>query len=391
MLKRVMVVAAVVILMGVLVYANLAAEKNELIYLKQILPQTHFEKTSDSPPIFKAVQSDGKSHFFVVFGEANGYGGPMKVATVINQLGEIQQVVVMENRETPSFLNKVLKAKFLDQFKGIEAAAPIELDADLDSVTGATVSSRAIADAVRQGSYGVAVNQLGLSVRESSEAWKFGLAEAVGIMLYLAVLILAMVWKKPQARLAILLVSVVVLGFWLKIQISLSSVSGLLMGYWPDIPTNIVWYVIVIGGIGMAVFSGRNLYCSWLCPFGGVQELTNRLKGESQRRRVTAPILKLLPKVLLWFGLLLIFLFRNPAIGSYEPFGTLFGLSGTILNWLLLLVIIVGSIFIYRFWCDCLCPVGAFLDICAKIRRMLGKPFRHLSKKVLPNQAQVKQ
>lgn len=391
MLKRVMVVVAVVMLMGVLVYANLAAEKNELIYLKQILPQTNFEKTSDSPPIFKAVQREGNNYFFVVFGEANGYGGPMKMATVIDQLGEIQQVVVVENRETPSFLNKVLKANYLDQFKGREANASLELGADIDSVTGATVSSRAIADAVRQGSYEAAVKQLGLNVPQRTESWQFGLAEALAVLLYLAVLMLGLVWKKPQTRLLISLASVVVLGFWLKIQISLSSVSGLFLGYWPAVPTNIVWYVIVIGGLGMVVFSGRNLYCYWLCPFGGVQELTSMLKSEPQRRRVANPILKLLPKILLWFGLLLIFFFRNPALGSYEPFGTLFGLSGTILNWLLLLVVIVASIFIYRFWCDCLCPVGAFLEICLNIRRRLGKAFRHLAKPASPDQTPVKQ
>ncbi|AFV02168.1 MULTISPECIES: FMN-binding protein [unclassified Dehalobacter] len=385
MLKRIMIVVAVAILIGALAYSNMAAEKDELLYMKQILPQTNFEKISNNPPTFKTDQSNGKEHYYVVFGEANGYGGPMKVAAVIDPLGEIQQVVVVESRETPSFLNKVLKAKFLDQFKNIKANDPIELGADIDYVTGATVSSRAIANAVRQGSHEVAVNQLGLSISEKPESWKFGLAEASAIILLLAVWVLSLVWKKSKMRYITLLAAVIIFGFWLKIQISLSSISALLMGYWPSIHSNMIWYVIVLGGLGIALFSGRNLYCYWLCPFGGVQELTSMVRGRSKCRRVSNQLLKLLPKILLWSGLLLTFLYRNPAIGSYEPFGTLFGLTGTFLNWLLLLVIMTGSIFIYRFWCDCFCPVGAFLDICAKIRRRLGK-LVHLPEKVTQHQ-----
>ncbi|NBJ14631.1 MAG: 4Fe-4S binding protein [Dehalobacter sp. 4CP] len=389
MLKRIMIVVAVAMLIGALAYSNMAAEKDELLYMKQILPQTNFEKISNDPPTFKTDQSNGKEHDYVVFGEANGYGGPMKVAAIIDPQGEIQQVVVVENRESPSFLNKVLKAKLLDQFKNIKANDPIELGADIDSVTGATVSARAIANAVRQGSHEVAVNQLGLSISEKPESWKFGLAEASAIILFLAVLVLSLVWKKSKVRYITLLFAVIIFGFWLKIQISLSSISALLMGYWPPIHSNMIWYVIVLGGLGIALFSGRNLYCYWLCPFGGVQELTSMVRGRSKCRRVSNQLLKLLAKILLWSGLLLTFLYRNPAIGSYEPFGTLFGLTGTVLNWLLLLMIMTVSIFIYRFWCDCFCPVGAFLDICAKIRRKLGK-LMHSPEKVTQHQMPIK-
>lgn len=75
--------------------------------------------------------------------------------------------------------------------------------------------------------------------------------------------------------------------------------------------------------------------------------------------------------ILLWAALLVVFVTRNPNLSAYEPFGTIFGFTGTGANWLLLFIVLIASMFSSRFWCKYFCPVGAFLDICARLNRQV--------------------
>ena len=75
----------------------------------------------------------------------------------------------------------------------------------------------------------------------------------------------------------------------------------------------------------------------------------------------------------LFVALFIGFLFLNPSCGSYEPFGTVFGLNGEDFNWYLLFVALVASFFVHRFWCHVFCPAGALLDFVASKRRDAGK------------------
>jgi polyferredoxin len=140
----------------------------------------------------------------------------------------------------------------------------------------------------------------------------------------------------------------------------------------------------------MALFSGRNIYCAWLCPFLGVQELANRVSGVRCSANGAENKLRSTRNFLLWFGLLLVFTYRNPALGNYEPFGTIFGFTGTGLTWLILAAVMVAAIFRFRFWCNYFCPVGAALDICAKINRNIKKLVnRSLSKDIKEDTAEL--
>lgn len=83
---------------------------------------------------------------YVITAQARGYGGQVPAAVSFSPDGTIQKVVMMSNDETPGLGQKVTDEDFSGQFAG-RAAESIALS-DIDSVSGATISSRAALAAV---------------------------------------------------------------------------------------------------------------------------------------------------------------------------------------------------------------------------------------------------
>ena len=62
--------------------------------------------------------------------------------------GSVQSIEIMEYRET--YGDQIRQPKWLAQFVGKTSAAPLELDRDIKNISGATLSSRHIADGMRR-------------------------------------------------------------------------------------------------------------------------------------------------------------------------------------------------------------------------------------------------
>lgn len=148
---------------------------------------------------------------------------------------------------------------------------------------------------------------------------------------------------------------------------------------------NISFYVVGIL-LTLGVLFGR-LICGFLCPFGFFQELLHKI-----------PTVKFhLPKIFTYikYAVLVVFVLILPAfVTDYMgmgkpafceficPAGTLEGgipllsthpeLRGTIgsifgLKMTVLVLILIGTVFIYRFFCKTLCPLGAIYGLMNKV------------------------
>ena len=85
----------------------------------------------------------------VITSTAKGYGGTMTVMVSFTPEGQIKQVKVTEAQETQGIGSKVSdSADYWASYAGKDAAAPLVLDQDVDRMTGATISSRALNSAV---------------------------------------------------------------------------------------------------------------------------------------------------------------------------------------------------------------------------------------------------
>ena len=84
----------------------------------------------------------------VITATAKGYGGTMTVMVGFTTDGTIRQIKVTENAETKGIGSKVAgDPAFWTRFEGLEAKE-LTLGADVDGLSGATVSSKALTAAV---------------------------------------------------------------------------------------------------------------------------------------------------------------------------------------------------------------------------------------------------
>ena len=172
------------------------------------------------------------------------------------------------------------------------------------------------------------------------------------------------------------------LGWYANAQLSVVNVvtftSALLTGFnWEFFLTSplifILWAAIAAG----LLFWGRGPFCGWLCPFGALQELLNNLAQWLKVPQVKVawglherlwPI-----KYILFLGLFGSSLYSvalAETLAEVEPFKTAIVLK-FVRDWpfvIYALTLLAAGLFIERFFCRYLCPLGAALAIPGKIR-----------------------
>ena len=74
--------------------------------------------------------------------DINGFNGPIPLQIALDKDGKIIEVRVLDNNETPKFLQRVVDAGFLDSWNGMTVEEA--LNKEVDAVSGATFSSNGI-------------------------------------------------------------------------------------------------------------------------------------------------------------------------------------------------------------------------------------------------------
>ena len=179
-----------------------------------------------------------------------------------------------------------------------------------------------------------------------------------------------------------LLFTLVWLGWYANAQLSvvnvLTFVNSLVTGFnWEfflSAPLIFILWAAVAAGL---LFWGRGPFCGWLCPFGALQELTNNLAQWLKIPQVKLPFglhERLWPiKYMIFLGLFGLSLYSVALAETYaevEPFKTAIILKFA-RGWpfvVFALALLGAGLFIERFYCRYLCPLGAALAIPGRIR-----------------------
>ncbi|MBN2046193.1 MAG: 4Fe-4S binding protein [Anaerolineales bacterium] len=344
--------------------------------LQEAFPEADRFEAKSNGSVYQAILNDADEVVgYVAIATANGYGGPMKVAVAVDLDGNITGMAIIQHRETPSWYRKVSENGFIQSFFGKSYQDPFQLGEDVDGVSSATYTSQAIAESALEGSRRIAANQLGLDIPPTPKPKiKFGIPEIALIALFgVGYFGHQRKYKyKKQLRWASLLVGMIVLGFMYNKPLTLSMVNQVLLSYWPQWQSNIYWYLMIGGIIFVFTVDNKNPYCQWFCPFGAAQECIGLIGGA----KVYSPgqyrnFFTWLRRGVVWFAILVAMLFRSPGLTSYEIFGTLFALVGSNLQFSLLGIVLIASLFIKRPWCAYLCPIGPLDEFIRMVRKWI--------------------
>ncbi|MEN8242391.1 MAG: FMN-binding protein [Chloroflexota bacterium] len=366
---------AVIILIAAAVIGVLRAEADLMPAIIGSIPEAdHVEEINSE--LYRAWGDAAENQLlgFVALGKGNGYGGPMVIAVAVSPQGEILGASVASHKETPSWMSRVMDNNLISTLLGKQYTDPFELDNDVDGITGATYTSRAIAQAVMAGSHLTAAN-VGLELPEQSKPKiSFGGQEIVLVGLFLVGYFghKSSFKYKKQARWGTMIIGMVFLGFVYNSPLTLAYINKFLMGFWPQWQSNLYWYIL-IGGILFAFsVDNKNPYCEWFCPFGAAQECMGVIGGAKVRSSGKYRyFLKWLQRGLAWMAILIALLYRNPGMTSFEIFGTLFELIGSNFQFLLLGLVLIASLFIRRPWCTYLCPLHPVEEFIRMVRKWI--------------------
>lgn len=372
-LERLLAFAALVIIVIAYFIGLSRAEADLEPFVKQTFPSAgYFEQTQGG--IFRAWDNPNKESLlgYVSIGTADGYGGQLKLAVAVSLEGTVLEFIVVEHKETVSFFQRVLRSRLLESLKSKDYSDSFLLGLDIDGVTGATYSSRALAEAVKNASRLVATKALNFpAIEEPSPRVRFGLAEAVllGLFLFGFMARKKSFKSKKAARWVSMIIGIGFLGFFLNKPFTLVLINKILLGFWPKWQLELFWYILLGGIVLITLIDNRNPYCEWFCPFGATQECIGVIGGAKVRvqDRIHSG-LRWLQRFIALTAIVLAMIYRNPSVSSYEVFGAFFRLIGTNLLFILLAVVLVAALFFRRPWCSYLCPLRPVTDFIRLVR-----------------------
>jgi len=338
-------------------------------------PGRNIEKVNDDPVAFRLKGRDKEQSQYLVVEEGQGYGGPFVVGVRFAEDALVQEVMLLEHKETPAFIRKTTEAGFGPQFIGKKVSDNFIVGIDVDAVSGATVSTMAGTQAIREAAHAAALQYLKLEPTWKSVPWQLGIGEILIFVIFILAFMPRIYRDKPW-KYVYMAATIGVVGFYLNASLSIGSFSGLLMGYIPGIRDHVIWWTLTVGTAAAVLILGKNVYCYRICPFQGVQFLLSRISGS--RLSLPPALMKrsgLIANILLWLALMIIFVKGHPALGAYEPFAMMFSLEGVGIQWFILPFSLLGAFFILNYWCRFFCPVGNCLNTAIRLRRKAVKRF----------------
>ena len=190
------------------------------------------------------------------------------------------------------------------------------------------------------------------------------------ILLVLVFASLAFITKAPALRWISLSLTLVILGF---VDGGFLSVSHITSAIWvgPSVFLNdLPLLIMVLFTLVTTLIWGR-VFCGFLCPFGALQDFLDRVIPERYKRTLSLQFHRLGLKVkYLILGVIVIPALAGSHVSFYEyfePFGTVFFRSSSILLWVIAGAFILASVIVPRFYCRYACPLGAALAIASII------------------------
>ena len=185
-----------------------------------------------------------------------------------------------------------------------------------------------------------------------------------------------------RLRFAFLTFTLLWIGWYAEAQLSIVNI----LAFFNSLRTDFRWdyflmdpliFILWSSVAAAMLFWGRGAFCGWLCPFGALQEILNAIAKKLGIRQLAIPFWlhqRLWPiKYIVFLGLFGISFYSlsfAEEAAEVEPFKTAIVLR-FMREWPFILYVgalLSAGLFVERFYCRYLCPLGAALAIPGRLR-----------------------
>ncbi|EMU4097458.1 4Fe-4S binding protein [Neisseria gonorrhoeae] len=278
-------------------------------------------------------------------------------------------------------------------------APPVEISAPVEAVPAAA------SDTASDGIAEDASAENGVSNQLWKQIWKAKQGQIVVVGIALTILLLVFLFQDwivryekwyDRFRFAFLTFTLFYIGWYAQAQLSvvntLTLFSAILTEFhWEFFLMDPIVFILWLFTAATMLLWNRGTFCGWLCPFGSLQELTNRIAKKLGVKQITVPHMLHthlnVIKYLIFFGFFAISLYdlgTAEKFAEVEPFKTAIILKFMCDWWFVAFAValLIAGLFIERFFCRYLCPLGAGIALPGRFRvfdwlrryKMCGNP-----------------
>lgn len=288
--------------------------------------------------------------------QTQGYAGKVPLDVTFSPQGKIISIKILDNDETPSFLNRA--STLLDHYTGATAQQAATMH--VDAVTGATYTSQALTDGVSA----AAEFHLAHFQNQKPTAQQARGPEPLPVKLWvalavtLAACIVPLLTCNKYYRMVQMVANVIVLGFWsaqfLDYHLMLRYLSTGI-----TLPAGIIAILMLCAAFIYPFFGRPQHYCNHICPLGSAQLLMARVSPFKLRLKpLTIKVLEIFRRVL-WATLMLLLWLNVATVWlDYELFQAFIPETAPLAITIVAGAFILLSAIIPRPYCRFVCPTG---------------------------------
>lgn len=323
------------------------------------------------PALFRVADSKGSLLGYVFRSSPAadnlvGYQGPTDTLVALDVQEQVIGIRIRNSFDNEPYVRYVREEDyFLNLFNKYTLTQLAELDvfeARVEGVSGATMTSMAVADAIVLAAKNAKTKVEPASASQPSPLLSQRDLTAVGVVLFGLLIGLTQLRRYRQLRLVLQVVVIGVLGILNGDMLSQAVVVG-----WAQsgVPWKLASGLVFVSAVAFAVpmISKQQTYCHQLCPHGAVQQLVmKRLPWQWTVPGWLRPSLSVVPYVLLGWCVLVGMLHLPFSLVYVEPFDAwVFQAAGTA-TIVIAIVGLAASLFVPMAYCRYGCPTGALLD-----------------------------
>ena len=335
----------------------------------------------------KTLENGSKAEFFRILdkkGETEGFvfktadfasdaipsfGGRINIVVKTGLDGKIEDFKLIESSDSPEYIAKL--GNWFENIKGSNLFSKKPLE-NIDTVSGATYTSRAVLDSLRKAGHNFYSEVIGgrngntrIAYLAPGKAWNPNY-DVIYILFFFVLSVIVARYNLKKIRYGVLLATLLIGGFALNCQFSTDQIFSVINLNSFSISMNVSF--LLGGGLIIFVMLFGNLYCGFICPFGALQELVYAILPKTIKNLIPfrgVENLRIIKYVLL-FTVILLFVFSGSRkVSLWDPLISFFSPESA--KFAICLVGFLCSVICFRFWCRFFCPAGAFLSLFAGI------------------------